>query len=107
MKDVKCPYCRKWQEIDHDDGYGYEEEVLHQQECGDCGKIFGYSTSISFYYEAIQLPCANDEPHAWGLDTILPEWWSRMKCEICGIDRDPTDEEREMLKIPEYARSQK
>jgi hypothetical protein len=27
-EDVKCPYCGKYQEIDHDDGYG----------CEDCGK---------------------------------------------------------------------
>jgi len=23
--DAECPYCEKWNEISHDDGYGYAE----------------------------------------------------------------------------------
>ena len=33
-KDVDCPYCGHPQDINHDDGYGYEEVVLHQQVWG-------------------------------------------------------------------------
>lgn len=28
-KDVECPYCEEWNEICHDDGFGYEEGVAH------------------------------------------------------------------------------
>jgi len=49
--DVECPYCECGQEICHDDGYGYEEGVYHEQQCSDCGKTFVFKTSISFDYE--------------------------------------------------------
>ena len=62
--DVKCPYCNKGQEICHDDGYGYEENRAHQQEC-ECGKIFSYTTSISYYYEASKADCLNDGHHTF------------------------------------------
>ena len=28
------------QDINHDDGYGYEEDVTHEQECSNCEKTF-------------------------------------------------------------------
>jgi glutaredoxin len=31
--DIECPYCEKQQEIDHDDGYGYDEDQAHKQTC--------------------------------------------------------------------------
>ena len=49
MNDVKCPYCDMELEIDHDDGYGYEEDQIHNQECKFCGKAFVYTTSVCFY----------------------------------------------------------
>lgn len=51
-RDVKCPYCDEWQEINHDDGYGYRDDLLHEQHCGDCDNVFDYETTIKFYYEA-------------------------------------------------------
>jgi hypothetical protein len=33
MSDVKCPYCGTEQEINHDDGYGYDEGKYYEQEC--------------------------------------------------------------------------
>ena len=51
MSDVKCPHCKEEQEINHDDGYGYEEDETHSQDCVSCGKMFGFSTSVSYDYE--------------------------------------------------------
>ena len=51
-EDVRCPYCNKQQEIVHDDGYGYAEDILHEQHCGDCDNVFDYETTITFSYEA-------------------------------------------------------
>lgn len=51
MSDVNCPYCNESQEINHDDGYGYEEDREHEQDCFNCGKTFKFNTSISFSYE--------------------------------------------------------
>ena len=58
MCDVKCPYCKKSQEINHDDGYGYTEGVDYTQDCVDCGKEFKFTASISIDYEVF---CADGE----------------------------------------------
>lgn len=50
MSDVKCPYCGAKQEINHDDGYGYEEDRDHEQNCVKCDKVFKFTTSISYHY---------------------------------------------------------
>ncbi len=50
MSDLECPYCGEPNEVCHDDGQGYEEDVPHQMECSDCGKRFVFFTSISLYY---------------------------------------------------------
>lgn len=46
---LNCPYCEKGLYVIHDDGFGYEENVKHQMECG---KSFVFETSISIYYES-------------------------------------------------------
>jgi len=51
MSDVGCPYCGEDQEINHDDGYGYDEDKCHEQECVSCGKKFKFTIQISCYYE--------------------------------------------------------
>lgn len=58
--DVKCPYCNKPQEICHDDGQGYEEGTPHQQECGECDKIFVFTTCISMSYYPAKADCLNE-----------------------------------------------
>ncbi len=52
MTDISCPYCNAEQEICHDEGYGYEEDVTHEQECDQCERYFNFTTSVSYYYEA-------------------------------------------------------
>jgi len=63
MKDTTCPYCGADVEINHDDGYGYEEDQHHNQECRSCGKTFLYTTSISFWYETEKTECLNGGGH--------------------------------------------
>ena len=86
MRDIECPYCGKEIEINHDDGYGYEEDRIHNQECGKCGKTFVYTTSIWYYYEAEKVPCLNDGEHDWKVNTGYPSGylsnWHTCKC--CG-----------------------
>ena len=62
-KDVECPYCGAEQDIDHDDGYGYEEDETYQQECSECEKVFSYTTSVSYSYEVSKAPCLNGGEH--------------------------------------------
>jgi len=70
--DIECPYCDAEQEIEHDDGIGYEEDTAHTQECGECGKTFVYYTSVSFYYKPYKAPCQNGEDHDWKVNTGHP-----------------------------------
>lgn len=53
MSDVKCPYCKAEQEINHDDGYGYEDGIEYSQNCTDCGKEFKFYASFSINYEVL------------------------------------------------------
>ncbi len=82
-EDINCPYCDKAMEINHDDGYGYQEDEIYQQECGHCDKTFVYTTSINFYYEATQAECLNDGEHKY-----KPMKWTGFPdakiCETCG-----------------------
>lgn len=85
--DVECPYCEKGLEIDHDDGYGYQQDETHEQWCKYCDKNFAYTTSISFYYEAKQADCLNGGKHQWEKWRIFPEYWPDAKrCTDCGME---------------------
>lgn len=93
MADCHCPYCSSEIEICHDDGYGYEEDQLHQQECGACGKTFTFSTTISYYYETFKADCLNGEQHQWEPTTTHPKIYTKMRCKTCEEERKPTEEE--------------
>ena len=93
MKDIECPYCGEEQEINHDDGYGYEEDRCHEQECSNCEKSFVYTTSIHFYYTATKADCLNDGNHKYKATMTVPRKCTRMRCAGCGEERKPTDEE--------------
>jgi hypothetical protein len=100
MNDIACPFCGHEQNINHDDGYGFEEDKIHNQECGNCGKIFGYTTSISYYYESLKTECLNTEEdtHDWKLTMTFPREFSKMRCSYCSEERDITDIEKEKYK---------
>lgn len=87
-KDVKCPYCGEWQEINHDDGYGYEENETFEQECRDCDTIFAYTTQISFHHEAFKADCLNDEhgAHDFVKGASVGQDYERYDiCRVCGF----------------------
>ena len=97
MNDVRCPYCQEWQDINHDDGFGYEEDVLHEQECSKCEKIFTFYTYIIFSYESFKADCLNDGEHE--LEKVEghhyhPDW---VRCKTCEyenkgeLDREQLD----------------
>jgi len=83
-EDVECPYCGEWQEIYHDDGQGYEEGKIHDQECDDCGKTFIFSTSISYYYDANKADCLNGGEHVWKILDGYANFGLEIKvCRVC------------------------
>ena len=96
-KDVECPYCNNWQEINHDDGYGYEEYTVHNQECGNCDKTFAFYTSISFYYESFKADCLNGSEHNFEVQCCAPREFTKMVCVDCDEKRKPTEKELEII----------
>jgi hypothetical protein len=99
MSDIECPYCGSGQDINHDDGQGYKEDTLHEQECNTCNKTFTFYTHISFFYTAYQADCLNGSEHKYKLTKTWPKEFSRMQCEDCEHERELTEEERITNKI--------
>lgn len=92
--DLECPYCENELDINHDDGFGYEEGVKHEMQCEHCQKSFVFETSISFYYEPEKADCLNDGKHDWKITRTYPKEFSKMECTMCGYRRELTDDER-------------
>lgn len=89
MSDVKCPYCGEDQEIRHDDGYGYDEDKIHEQECGSCGKTFSYTTQISFGYDVRRADCLNGAEHNFcEVSLASSAKFTRFACIDCGFTKD-------------------
>ncbi len=92
--DIECPYCKKELDINHDDGFGYDQDTKHQIECPHCEKMFVFRTSISFYYEPEKADCLNDDNHNYELSHTSPREYSVMRCSMCDKEKELTDEER-------------
>lgn len=106
MDDVECPYCETFQEINHDDGYGYAENETHEQECSKCGKIFVYQTSIMYSYDVEICPCKNGEPHNLiDIKGCPSEYFVGKKtCTYCG-DYIMIDEQAHIAAMESYRKS--
>ncbi len=87
MNDVICPYCSYTQEICHDDGYGVEEDIPHQQECPVCDKTFVYWTYISLNYRIYEADCLNGEEHDFQRTHTSPPEAARLECIMCGEEK--------------------
>lgn len=83
MSDVTCPHCGTGQEINHDDGYGYEDGEEYTQDCS-CGKEFGFTTSISYNYEVF---CENDEHKLEQSESPHEVLWSCESCDYYEVRR--------------------
>jgi len=101
--DIECPYCGEGQVINHDDGQGYEEDMLHEQECKECGKTFVFTSSLTYFYEAQRADCLNGAEHDFKLTTTNPREFSKMRCSMCEKERELTDKERKTngIRTPE------
>lgn len=97
MSDVECPYCGHDQEICHDDGQGYDEDVFHEMECYECEKTFVFTTTIEFYYTPRKADCLNGSEHKYKPTITIPRKYTRMKCTSCDTERLPTDSEMELI----------
>ena len=98
-----CPYCNADIEIDHDDGYGYNEDEINEQDCPECGKTFCYTTYISYSYNLFEAPCKNGEPHNYKEIHGYPKEFYEYKrrCEVCG-EETTIDEEKHKESCKKY-----
>lgn len=96
-KDIDCPYCGHYQEINHNDGYGYEEDTAHNQTCESCDKTFVYFTSISFNYDSQKADCLNGSDHEFEVSCTVPRRFSKMVCKHCDEKRLPNSKELEII----------
>lgn len=98
-----CPYCGAEVEINHDDGYGYDEDKTYEQECPHCEKIFCYNTCISFSYDLFEAPCKNGDPHKLKEIHGHPKEFFEYvrRCEYCG-EEVILDEEKHKKSCKKY-----
>ena len=65
MRDtIDCPYCHE-EQSNIDFSEMYDEDELYQEECWSCDKKFAVRVHQSFWYDAEEVDCWNDEPHDW------------------------------------------
>jgi hypothetical protein len=93
--DLECPYCGAENEVCHDDGAGYEEDVCHEMQCCECEKNFVFTTYISFSYTPYKADCLNDGEHQWEIVLGYPKHkeLAEMRCKDCDKRRNMTDTE--------------
>lgn len=85
MNDIECPYCEQPLDIDHDDGYGFEEGEIYTLDCKYCEQTFVYSTSIIYLYEGRKAPCLNGGEHVMEIVYHASMQWPNWKrCTVCG-----------------------
>lgn len=77
MSDVKCPYCGHEQEINHDDGYGYEDGESYEQDCVSCEREFKFTTTITFSYSVF---CKEGDHE---LEPLGDKWPGMYECSKC------------------------
>jgi hypothetical protein len=86
LKDA-CPYCDSEVEIDHDDGYGNEEDGVFEQECSECGKTFAYTTQWARTHDLFKADCLNGAPHCFEKTCTYPPEFARLRCSVCGFEK--------------------
>ena len=100
MKDISCPYCGEAQDICNDDGFGLEEDLLHETECEECYKIFVFSTHVSLNYTPHKADCLNGAEHKLKPTHTIPKYMTKMGCGDCDYRRAPLTAERARYDIP-------
>jgi len=97
MSEIECPYCGHEQEVCHDDGENYEEGKANEMECYECEKYFVFYTTFSVDYESKKAECLNGEGHTYKPTHTHPRERSRMRCDQCDKERQPTEKEWEEI----------
>ena len=98
MSDCECPYCGAGCDINHDDGYGMDENEISRDECRSCGKAFAYTITISVDHWPAKADCLNEGEHVWESTWCSPVDHTKMRCTQCGEERIPTEDEWKVIR---------
>lgn len=94
MKDLECPYCGEWCDVNHDDELSYQEDYPNEMECEHCENNFIFYTHTSFSYSSKKADCLNGENHDYKPTHTYPRELTQMMCTACGEKREFTNDER-------------
>jgi hypothetical protein len=75
---ITCPYCG-WEDNDSWEMLMSDGDI-EDVECGECGKMFSVSCSVSVSYSSQKLCKENEEDHEW---KEVEGKYNMRKCSIC------------------------
>ena len=79
--DLECPYCGHAQDVCND----YGEDMLQEETCHKCEKMFVFRSSISWSYEPHKADCLNGGEHKW--ESLFCEAFpDHKRCKDCGLE---------------------
>ena len=84
MSEIRCPKCGMEQEVNHDDGYGYDEGETFEQDCVECGYEIHFTTHISFDYNVY---CSDQHELYQPLDN-KPDFYMCENCDYYAIIKE-------------------
>jgi transcription elongation factor Elf1 len=87
-KDVKCPYCKHYNN-EPEENYGQDE--TYETECESCGKTFGVTVNWWPSYRSYETPCLNVDPEKHEYVKIVGypvEYFkNKFRCKYCGVEK--------------------
>ena len=97
-KKITCPYCGQQFEPDLEYVDVFSEEKF-QQQCPHCENVVNLTPSVTIDFDVDKCACQL-ENHEWKLQTCFPQAFAKMECIHCGMEREPTEEERLANNMP-------
>ena len=87
MEDLKCPYCGKRQEPEHEFIHEINQNEFYPHECKSCSKTFTYTTTIICLNSERKADCLNGGEHKWEKVVCIPNFFpNRRRCQGCGLE---------------------
>lgn len=94
---IECPYCKH--ENKHIPEGCHNEDATYEMQCPKCEKYFVFTVFISFSYTSYPAECLNTDVHDFQLTHTEPKEFSKMRCSMCGEERELTQDERKQYGI--------
>lgn len=94
MVNVICPYCGKDHVFDGSESVDVFDEGTQYFTCELCDHEFTYHFSVTIETDAEKADCLNGlAEHEWKPTVTIPTCMTRMRCQVCSTEREPTKTE--------------